>query len=221
MSDNHILKAEKRNVVGKKVKHLRKKGLLVANVFGKDKKSQALQLPIGDFRKVFKIAGGSTVIKLLIDGEKESRPVLVANTQYHPVSGDLLHVDFHQVDLKQKVTANVSIDFIGESPAKSTGAILVKVNREVEIEALPNDMPKSITVDLSVLKEIGSMITAKDLKLSSNVSLVSGEDMVLVKAELPKKAQSEGVSGSSGEGSGEEIEEIGKESNDSEEKKEE
>ena len=110
------LKAEKRKVEGRKVKTLRREGILPANVYGKDVKSLSIQVSLKEFSKVFKEAGETGLVEIEIG--KEKRPVLVNNIQYDPVTDLPLHVDFHQVDLKKKTTASVPIEFVGDAPAE-------------------------------------------------------------------------------------------------------
>src|SRR6266478_2357799 len=99
------LKAEKRKITGRKVKTIRAKGLLPANVYGRDVKSLAIEINTKEFNEVFKKAGETGIISIAIG--KEEKPVLVHNVQLHPATGDILHVDFLQVNLKEKVTAQI------------------------------------------------------------------------------------------------------------------
>jgi large subunit ribosomal protein L25 len=105
------LKAEKRKVVGRKVKNLRAEGILPANIYGKKVKSESIQVALKDFEKVFKEAGETGLVMLQV-GETE-KPVLIHNLQLNPVSEDLYHVDFLQVDLKEKVEASVAVELTG------------------------------------------------------------------------------------------------------------
>jgi large subunit ribosomal protein L25 len=111
------LNAKKREVFGKKVKHLRKEGLIPSNVYGKKTKSIALTIDRGEFDKVFKDAGETSVVKLLIDGDKEDRPILIQNIQRSPLTEEPLHVDLRQIVLTEKVTAEIPVEITGESPA--------------------------------------------------------------------------------------------------------
>src|SRR3990167_5089944 len=101
------LNADKRTITGRKVKTLRQKGILPANVFGKKTKSLSLQVSLPDFTKVVAEVGETGLVDLIVKGEDKPRPVLVTNIHTDPVLGRLLHADFHQVDLTEKVTANI------------------------------------------------------------------------------------------------------------------
>jgi len=181
----HTLAAEPRVLKGREVKKLRSQNIVPANVFGRKVDSVNIQVSAKDFSKLFREVGESTLIYLEIKGEKEPRPVLVSEVTKHPVSGQLLHVAYHQVDLKEKVTANVAVKLSGEAPAeKEKLGILVQQADEIEIEALPTDMPENITVDISSLDTVGSLITIQDLKLdSAKLTIKTALDTIIVKIE--------------------------------------
>lgn len=173
------LAAQKRSVLGHKVKKLRKDGFIPAHVFGHKIKTVHVQVKTGEFHKVFEKAGETGIISLSVDSEK--RPVLVRNLQIHPVTDEPLHIDFYQVNLTEKVKVNVPLEIVGESPAveKKIGLLLTPVS-EVEIEALPADLPENIEVDISKLSEIGSEIKVKDLKVDrSKVEVLTDEELVV------------------------------------------
>lgn len=182
--EKHTLKVAERKITGHKVKALRASGLAVANVYGKGVKSVSIQVDAKEFAKVYQSVGESTLVYMQIEGEKEDRPVLVRKVVYHPVSGKILHIDFNQVSLKEKITAPVSIELTGESPAvKAAAGILVQQMNEVEIEALPTDMPEHITVDISILAEVDQAIYVKDLKIDSKLTLKEDLESIIVKIE--------------------------------------
>ena len=149
---NISLSAQIRKVVGRKVKNLRSQGILPANVYGKKIKSQSISVPLKEFLKVFSETGETKLVDLQLDGKK--LPVLINNVSLHPLNGSPLHADFHQVDLKEKVTAHVSVAILGEAPAvkEKLGVLLTNLD-ELEVEALPADLPEKIEIDVSLLKE--------------------------------------------------------------------
>ena len=171
---NTVATVEERKTFGKKVKKLRREGILPANLFGKDLKSKALQIKEKDFRNIFKEAGETGVVEVKLS--KETYPALIHNVQRDPVTDKIIHVDFHKVNLKEKITARVPIKLIGESPAEksSVGLILQTVN-ELEIESLPGDIPSEIEVDMSKLEKVGQNIHVKDLKINRNKVEVKNE----------------------------------------------
>ena len=164
MMDRLSLKAEERKVLGKKVKNLRKDGILPAHVFGKGVEGEIVSVDQKEFLKVFKVAGETGLIDLKIGTEK-IKPVLIREVQYNPVSGDLIHVDFYQVNLLEKVKVSVPIVQIGEAPesVKLGETIVLQTLSEVEVEALPADLPENIEVDITSLKEIDDAITVGQL----------------------------------------------------------
>lgn len=178
------LKADKRDILGRKVKNLRKEGKVPANVFGKNIKSESLTIDAKEFSEVYKQAGETQIIDL------EGRPVLVSNIQLNPVSGDYLHVDFRQVDLKEEIKANVPVVLEGESMAEkqNLGTVVHQLD-EVEVEALPTDLPEKIIVDITSLEEVDQAIYVKDLKVGSSVKILNDMDAIVVKVEPPQKEE--------------------------------
>jgi large subunit ribosomal protein L25 len=187
--DKKILKAEERNISGRKVKNVRKQGLLPGNVYGKNIKSQSVQVDRKEFELVYKEAGETGLITLQVG--KEELPVLVNNVQKHPISDEIIHIDFRQVDLKAKVTAEVPVEVIGESPAEKQGVgTVVQYLKEVQIEALPADLLEKFEVDTSTLSEVDQAIYVKDLKIdSSKVEIKTNGDEIIVKVEPPQKEE--------------------------------
>ncbi len=184
MSTKHHLQAEPRKITGRKIKSLRSLGLIPANVFGKGLKSHSLQIKAINFAKLYTEVGESTLIYLRIVGEKEDRPVMVHEVAVHPVTDKILHVDFHQVNLKEKTIAEVSIKLTGESPAeKEKQGILVQQLNELEIEALPADMPESIEVSVESLAAEGDTVLVKDIKLSDKLTVKTDPVAIVVKIE--------------------------------------
>ncbi len=179
--EKHKLSAEKRKLAGRKVKTLRQSGILPANIYGKNIKSVAVQVPAKDFLKVYKEAGETGIIELSV-GDGESHPVLVHNLQLHPVTSHPLHVDFHQVNLTEKVKATVSVITLGEAPAvaQKLGILLTPVS-ELEVESLPADLPENIEVEVKDLKEVGQEIKVKDLKISDKVTVLAEPELVVAK----------------------------------------
>lgn len=159
------ISVEPRIVLGKKVKKLRREGLLPANLFGKGIKSKNLQIPEKEFRHLFKSAGETGVIEVKL--KEGPHPALIHNVQRDPVTDRIIHVDFHKVDLKEKITTHVPIKLIGEAPAEKSGVGLVlQTLNELEIECLPADIPHEVEVDVSNLSEVGQTIHAQDLKVN-------------------------------------------------------
>lgn len=184
------LTVEPRKLFGRKVKQLRSRGLVPANIFGKKIQSQAIEATEKELLPVMRQAGETGLIHLKIKGSDKTHPVLVAGYAQDPVSGAMLHVDFHEVDLKQKVTAMVPVKAVGESEATKSGLVLVMLKNELEVEALPTDLPEAIEVDITGLVNVDDSIHAKDLKLDrSKITILAEEDELIVTIQEPAKEE--------------------------------
>lgn len=183
------LKAEIRKIAGRKVKNLRKEGILPANVSGKKVKSLSVQVNLKEFQKVFKEVGETGLVELQIG--TETKPVLIHNLQVNPVSEEPVHADFLQVDLKEKVEAEIPVEFIGESPAEKQGiGTVVQYINEIKVEALPTDLPEKFEIDISTLEEVDKAIYIKDLKIDrTKVDVKDDEEAIVAKVEPPQKEE--------------------------------
>lgn len=189
--EKHQLKARVRTLLGRKVKQLRKEGLLPATVYGKGFDSISVQINLIEAEKIFNEIGESGLVELIVD-EKEKLPILFRNPQYHPLDEKLIHIDCYKVNLKEKISAMVPIEFVGESQAVKDGNTLVTVTDEVEVEALPADLPESIEVDLTVLENLESTITVADLKVDkSKVEILTDAEQLIAKVEEPRAEEEE------------------------------
>jgi len=206
----YSIAAEKRTVTGKQVKKLRKQGILPVNLYGKKVASQSLQVPVIEFTKLYTEAGNTGLVELTVKGDKDTHSSLIENVQIHPITDAVLHADFHEVSLTEKLTVAVPVKLIGESPiAEKHQGVLLQLIDEVEVEALPTDIPEEITIDISGLDEIGKEITTAAIKASKSYKLVNDEDEVIVrinpleKEEAPAPAapaEGEAVAGQPAEG---------------------
>jgi large subunit ribosomal protein L25 len=194
----NILKAQKRTITGRKVKKLRKEGILPSSVYGKGVSSLSIQVNSKDFLKLKKEVGESGLIYLDLDSNEE-KPVLIANFQVHPVSELPVHVDFLQVNLKEAVKTEIPIELIGEPIAVSEGkGILIQPGSTVEVEALPTDLPEKIEIDVANLAEVDDAIFVKDIKVDSSIKILSDpEELIakisaMAKEETAEPAQAEG-----------------------------
>lgn len=183
------LLAEERKLSGRKVKTLRISGWLPANVYGKKIKSVSVQVNFKEFQTLYKEVGETGLIDLVIG--KESKPVLVHSLQVNPKTDDLIHVDFLQVDLKEKVTAEVPVELTGESPATKQGiGTVVQQLNNIEVEALPADLPEKFEVNVEGLVEVDQAIYVKDIKVDkSKVEIKSDAELIVVKIEPPQKEE--------------------------------
>ena len=177
------ISVEPRKILGKKVKTLRREGILPANLFGKDIKSKTLQVQEKDFRPLFKTAGETGVVEVKL--KSETYPALIHNVQRNPVTDKIIHVDFHKVNLKEKISTHVPIKLVGEAPAEKTGVgLLLQTINEIEVESLPGDIPSQIEIDASKLEEVGQTVHVKDLNINTDkVEVKNNPDDVVVSVQ--------------------------------------
>jgi large subunit ribosomal protein L25 len=186
-----IIEAEKRE--GRKAESLRRDGFIPAVYYGPKEESTPISIKTAEFKKLWKGSGESSVINIKVDGKELE--ALIHEVAFHPVSGEPLHADFYVIEKGKKVTVDVGLDFIGVSPAvKELGGMIVKVMHEIEIEAMPKDLPHSIDVDISVLTDFEKHIAIKDLKLPEGVRATADpEDMVVMVHEAKEEVEEEPV----------------------------
>jgi large subunit ribosomal protein L25 len=185
MADRVQLKAEKRQMLGKKVRRLRRAGILPATVYGHQVEPTSVQIDSHDFRDVLRHAGRTQLIDLVIDTQP-ARPVLIRQTAIDPRRNSVLHVEFFQANLLERLSTHVPLHLVGESPAAREGGIVLQVLDHVDIESLPQDVPaEGVLVDISALAEINAVIHAADLPLPPSVTLLTPGDEVVAKVNPP------------------------------------
>ncbi len=184
-----VIKASKRDS-GEKLVGLRKSGKIPAVFYGMGKTSTSISIPNVEFKKVWRDAGESSAVKVNLDGGDID--VLIHEVQVDPVTDEPIHVDFLAIDMKKKIKVKVPLSFEGISNAVKTGVgNLVKVLHEVEIEALPADLPHSLFVDISKLETLDSNIVVSDIKLPAGVVVITnGADVVAsIVAQVEEKEE--------------------------------
>lgn len=185
-----VLKSQKRDIVGKKVKNLRKQNLIPASVYGPKQPTINLALDKKEFKALFKEVGFTKLFDLeLPDGKTEK--VLLKEVQYDYLGMEILHISMYKVNMDQKIIANVPVSFVGLSMAvKNNLGILVTSVSQVEVKCLPNLIPEGIVVDINGLDNVGDKVFVKDIKLPEGVELVGihSKDLVLAAISAPQKA---------------------------------
>ena len=179
-----VLKAQKRSVIGKQVKVLRRAGQLPAVIYGKGFDPIAITLDLHNASKILPRISSSHLIVVEVDGIEHN--TLVRDKQREPITGGLLHVDFLEVSLTEKLRTVVIIHVEGEAPAvKNYNGVVIVGTEEIEVEALPRDLPERIVVDISTLAEIGDAIYVRDLVISPKVRVLSDPDEIIVNVAAP------------------------------------
>ncbi|MDI6821036.1 MAG: 50S ribosomal protein L25 [Patescibacteria group bacterium] len=181
------LQVKDREILGKKVKSLRARGLIPAELFGHKIKNKHLTISEKDFTKVYKEAGEHTVLTLITEKDEKLRAI-ISDVTHHPLTGNFLSIDFRQVRKDEKIHAKIPIEFTGVAPAVKKGFILIKVLDEIEIEALPDKIPRCFKVELSKLDDLGQSISIHDLKIASDIKvLIPPETIIATVSEQTKE----------------------------------
>lgn len=194
----NILTAIKRSKTDK-LASVRSNGMVPAVVYGARVENTMISVPSVDFVKILKIAGESSTIVLELGGDEAKKisaqkiDVLIHDIQVDPIKGFPIHVDFLAIDMNKPVEVTIPVEFIGIAPAeKNSIGVLVKVMHEIEIEALPKDLPHNVTVDVSTLINLDDQIHIKDIKLPKGVKMITDEEEVvaLISAIQEEKEES-------------------------------
>lgn len=195
MAERRTLSASPRTVLGKKVRRLRREGLLPANVYGRGIESTAIQLEGRAFRRVIRQAGVRSMFELAIEGEGEPRHVLVRGLDREGGTGDPIHVDFYQVDMERPIQTTIAIRLVGVSPAVADlGGTLLQNLETVSIRCLPLDIPDAVELDVSALADFDTSLTVGDLRVPDRVEVLSAPDIGIATVDAPR-LQIEGAPG--------------------------
>lgn len=182
------LEASPRTVLGKKVKALRRQGIAPVNIFGHGVPSAALQVETRALARALASAGKSTLLTLNVPGEKP-RTVVVKAIQLEPKTHSVLHVDFYQVNLKEKMNVDVPLHFTGEVNASMKAGALVHALTALQVECLPGNMPHAFEVDISSLKSFDESIHVKDLTVPKGVTVLNDPEQVVARVEPPRVSE--------------------------------
>jgi large subunit ribosomal protein L25 len=182
--EKYILNAEKREVLGKKVKGLRREGKLPAVIYGQEIEPISITLETKQVHKVLKVVGANTLISIKIG--KEEFLTLVREIQREVIVRDLLHMDFQAVSLEETITTSLPVVMVGVAPViEEFEALLIVSMDELQIEAKAKDLPDLISVDVSNMMEIGDNILVKDLVISGDVKILDDPDGIVIVATSP------------------------------------
>ncbi len=219
MAERATLQAERRTVLGKKVRQLRNKGLLPANIYGRNLDSVAIQINTRDFLHSVKQSGVRSMFEIAVAGEADPRYVIIRGIDRPGGHGDPLHIDFYQVDLRRPVQTNVQLVFEGQAPAvRELGGTLLQNVEYVNVECLPLDIPSSIGVDLSGLDSLDVSITVGDLVAPQGVTILTDPAVSVATVAAPRirleegEEFEEGEEGAEGEESGDDEDASAEES---------
>jgi large subunit ribosomal protein L25 len=180
-----------------KLASVRNNGMVPAVVYGARVENTMLSVPSVDFVKILKVAGESSTIVLEIKGDESKKElpqkidVLIHDMQVDPIKGFPIHIDFLAIDMNKPVEVTIPVEFTGIAPAeKNSLGVLVKVMHEVEIEALPKDLPHNVTIDVSILANLDDQIHAKDIVLPKGVTMITdGDEVVALIAAIKEEKE--------------------------------
>jgi large subunit ribosomal protein L25 len=186
------LSAKIRKETGREVMALLNAGKIPAVVYGPGEKNASIEVDAQEFKKVLHEAGESSLVELNVEGEKEKRLVLIHEIQRNTVEDTFIHVDFFQADLKEETEAEVPLIFEGESSAvKDLGGTLVKNMSEVEVKALPQNLPHEIKVSIESLKTFEDRILIKDLILPKDVKVTANPEEIVASVLVQENVEEE------------------------------
>ena len=188
MADTLTVSLDPRTVTGKKVKGLRKTGIIPVHLYGQGIDSQSLQCDAKIMYRLLSQAGMNTPITVTVVGQDEPRLTFIREIQWHPVRGELLHVDFLNVDVANEITTTVPITLTGDAPAVHTvpDASVVQLLRETEVRALPLDVPSELTADVGTIVEPGDVVRLSEVAIPEGVELMMDVEEVVARLEIAR-----------------------------------
>jgi large subunit ribosomal protein L25 len=174
------LKATVRDITGKKVRMLRRSGVTPGNLYGEGLESKSLQVDTKELETVIHSGGRTSIVNLSVD--EESYQTLIRQIQQHPVTREILHADFHRIDLQKTIQTQVSLRIIGDAPAsRLPDALLNQLVFQIIVECLPASIPQFIEVDISSLVDFDMAILIKDLELPENLEVIGDDDQPIIR----------------------------------------
>lgn len=192
MADRITLELQPRETLGKKVKRLRQEGIIPVHLYGPGISPKSLQCQGTTLVKAIKEAGGNIPIAVTVEGETEQHLAFVRELQWDPVKTVLLHVDLLRAEATQRVSADVPVMMVGDSPgARAVGGAVVQQRYTITIEALPLDMPQSLEVDMTSMTEANSVLRVGDIKLPLEATLLTEPDAMVARIEVARAEEVE------------------------------
>jgi large subunit ribosomal protein L25 len=201
MAENELQVAP-RTVLGKKVAALRRAGTTPANIYGHHIDSTAVQADTVELTHLMRSMGRNALVSLKVEGESAPRTVMVRDVMRNPLNGKMLHIDFYQVNLTEKMKAEVPVVLTGTSEAVVTfGGVLMQMVDVIHVEALPADLPSEYSVDISQITQLEQGIHVRDLRIDeTKVTVLSDPDVVVARVAAPRLAAEEEEAAAPAEG---------------------
>jgi large subunit ribosomal protein L25 len=203
MNDRIVIEAEPREVIGKQVDQLRRQGWIPGVIYGRQA-TQIVQMEQKALRRALRTVGTTHLADLSVGGQ--TRTVLVREIQQHLTRGDIVHVDFLEVDMKVKLRAEAELVGVGQAAPEAEGlGVVTLMLREVEIECLPEDLVAEIEVNLFAIRTPDDVILVKDLVIPKGVEILTEPDLVVARFEYAAAEEEEAIAEEEG---AEEVEVI-------------
>ena len=183
------LEVAPRELLGKKVKQLRRSGIVPIHFYGPGIEPRALQCEEKRLLRALALAGSTSPVNLVVEGESGEQLAFAREIQWSPIRSSLVHVDFLAVSVTEKVSAQVPVNLVGESPgARETGGAVAQVLYFLDVEALPLEIPNEVVVDLSLLVDSNSVVRAGEIDLGGNVTMLTDPEALLVRVDAGRLA---------------------------------
>jgi large subunit ribosomal protein L25 len=181
------LNAERRSVLGKQVKHLRREGILPANIYGRQQESQAVQVNAYEMERALKSHGATQLYRMVIAPDGNEETVMVRHITRQPATNVIQHIDFFHVRMTEVMRAKVPVRLVGEAPAvKRHDGVLIQALDYAEVEALPAELPEALELDISDMEDLNTSRHASALKMPRKVILLTPEDEIVVSIQAPR-----------------------------------
>ena len=192
MAKQTELAVTRREAMGKAAKHLRKAGLIPANIYGHKEESQAVQINATDFEALRKAHKTTGIISLHMGGHKKAQTALVRHIQRNPINGKILHIDFFRVSMTDRILMKVPLHVVGEAPGvKLENGVLLHLLDALEVECAAQDIINSVDVDVTSLEHIDDTLHASDVKLPDGFKLITDPEEAIVKIAATRAEKAE------------------------------
>ena len=185
--DTVSLTVEPRDVLRKKVRSLRRSGVIPLHLYGRDMQSLSLQAPLASVSRVVSQVGHNIPLYLTVAGSNKQNLVFVREVQHHPITNQLLHVDFYRVDASRRIIGEVPVVLLGEAPAvRIHRGVLMQTLHQLSVECLPMEMPERIEIDISGLEELDQGIRVSDFVPSEGITVLTDPEELIVRVAAPR-----------------------------------
>lgn len=192
MAEQTELIVAQREMMGKAAKHVRRSGLIPANIYGHKEESQAVQVDALAFEALRRAHKTSGIIALRMDGNSKVQTALVRHIQRNPVNGKILHIDFFRVSLTDRITVKVPLHFVGEAPGvKDEDGVLLHLVDALEVECAAQDIVNAFEVDVTSLAHIDDVLHASDVSLPQGFNLITDPEEPIAKVAATRAEKAE------------------------------